>query len=148
LDHGDGISHCRVCLVSCFQFSFTKLHTFLPEAFPFSDGLEHLAGIPLLLPSIMYEGVHASHHRPTTYGNPLGPEYHPRQWAAILDLGDYPGKRDYPLLLAGSILGLAPIGFIIPSYHRHIERIGSAYVIQSTYRRTMNPEERRRSISR
>src|SRR5207237_6369605 len=36
-----------------------------------------LVGIPLLLPSFLYEGVHTDHHRQRSYGTPRDPEYVP-----------------------------------------------------------------------
>ena len=103
-----------------------------------------LAGIPLLLPSIMYEGVHASHHRPTTYGTRQDPEYHPVNGRPLWILLTILISSIIPVVLAIRFLVLAPLGFLIPRYHRHLERTGSAYVINPLYRRTMNQEERRR----
>src|SRR4051812_9621337 len=34
-----------------------------------------LVGVPLLLPSFLYEGVHTDHHRPHVYGTVRDPEY-------------------------------------------------------------------------
>jgi len=89
LDHGDGISHCRVCLVSCFNFHHEITHL-LPEAFPvFRTAWNILAGIPLLLPqSCMKEFMPAIIDQ--QHMEPAWTRVSSRQWAAILDLGDYP----------------------------------------------------------
>ena len=61
-----------------------------------------IVGIPLLVPSFMYEGVHNQHHAKTYYGTANDPEYLPlalmRPWTL-------------PLFLVAAVL--APIGVLI-----------------------------------
>src|SRR4051812_31693876 len=61
-----------------------------------------LVGVPLLVPSFMYEGVHNQHHAKTYYGTANDPEYLPlalmRPWTL-------------PLFLAAAVL--APVGMLI-----------------------------------
>jgi fatty acid desaturase len=61
-----------------------------------------IVGVPLLVPSFMYEGVHNQHHAKTYYGTANDPEYLPlalmRPWTL-------------PLFLAAAIL--APVGLLI-----------------------------------
>src|SRR5437899_7224732 len=61
-----------------------------------------LVGIPLLLPSFLYEGVHTDHHRQRSYGTPGDPEYVPF------------GRRP-PMLIASYAVGsiLVPIALVL-----------------------------------
>jgi fatty acid desaturase len=97
-----------------------------------------LVGVPLMIPSFMYEGVHIDHHRARSYGTLADPEYVPF------------GHRS-PLLIAGFILGsiaapfafalrfavLAPISWLVPAIRRWVGEHASALVINHAYiRRT------------
>ncbi len=93
-----------------------------------------LVGIPLLLPSFLYETVHNDHHRQRFYGTPADPEYLPF------------GRRS-PALIAGYVLAsallpiaawvrfaiLAPVSWLVPPLRRMVEEHGSALVINSRY---------------
>jgi fatty acid desaturase len=61
-----------------------------------------LAGIPLMMPSFMYEGVHTLHHARNRYGTDRDPEY-------------LPLARQRPPTLALFVLAaaLAPLGFLV-----------------------------------
>ena len=61
-----------------------------------------IVGIPLLVPSFMYEGVHNQHHGKTYYGTALDPEYLPLALMKPWSL---------PLFLIAALL--APIGLFI-----------------------------------
>ncbi len=61
-----------------------------------------LAGVPLMMPSFMYEGVHSLHHARNRYGTARDPEYLP---LALMRPTTLP-----VFLLAAA---LAPIGFLI-----------------------------------
>jgi hypothetical protein len=65
-------------------------------------GWNLIAGIPLMIPSFMYEGVHTLHHARNRYGTARDPEY--------MALALKP-KLSLPLFVAVSALG--PIGLII-----------------------------------
>ena len=73
-----------------------------PNAVPgFRFGWNALVGVPLLVPSFLYEGVHTLHHAKTRYGTVEDPEYLPlalmRPWTL-------------PLFVVASIL--APVALI------------------------------------
>ncbi|WP_294077922.1 fatty acid desaturase [Sphingomonas sp.] len=60
---------------SLFIHEITHLkHSLLPG---FRVGWNVLLGIPMMLPSFMYEGIHALHHSRTRYGTAEDPEYLP-----------------------------------------------------------------------
>src|SRR2546430_5904123 len=52
-------------------------HLAVHELPAFRGAWNALVGIPLLLPSFLYEGVHTDHHRQRSYGTPADPEYVP-----------------------------------------------------------------------
>jgi len=74
-------------------------HTQLPG---FRAGWNALIGVPLLVPSFMYEGVHNLHHAKTRYGTVDDPEYLP---LALM--------RPWTLPAFVVIAALAPIGLLI-----------------------------------
>ena len=98
-----------------------------------------LVGVPMLTPSIMYEGVHNLHHAKTRYGTSDDPEYLP---LALM--------KPWTLPLFILISALAPIGFllrfavltplswVIPPLRRVVVERLSALAI--------NPEFRRREM--
>ena len=110
-----------------------------PDAVPgFNSGWNAMVGIPLLMPSFMYEGVHNLHHQRTRYGTAKDPEYLPlalmKPWTV-------------PLFVAVSALGpvaviarygvLAPLSAIIPPLRRIVVERYSGLVINPAFRRTM-----------
>src|SRR5688500_5519578 len=74
-----------------------------------------LVGVPLLVPSFMYEGVHNQHHAKTYYGTPDDPEYLP---LALMH------PWTLPLFLIAA--ALAPIGMLIR--FALLAQIGRAHV--------------------
>ena len=65
-------------------------------------GLEPVVGVPLLVPSFMYEGVHNQHHGKTYYGTIDDPEYLP---LALM--------KPWTLPVFLIVAALAPIGLFI-----------------------------------
>ena len=95
-----------------------------------------IAGIPLMIPSFMYEGVHNLHHARNRYGTVRDPEY--------MALALKP-KISVPLFVAIAALGpigllirwglLAPLSLLVPSLRRRIEAQFSALSINPDFRR-------------
>lgn len=97
-------------------------------------GWNAIVGVPLLIPSFLYEQVHTDHHRQRCYGTTADPEYVPY------------GRRS-PLLMAGSVVAalfvpaafvvrfglLAPLGWMIPALRRMVSAHASALVINHQY---------------
>ncbi|QNA83147.1 fatty acid desaturase [Sphingomonas sp. So64.6b] len=108
-------------------------HAALPG---FRFGWNALAGIPLLVPSFMYEGVHNLHHARTRYGTSEDPEYLPlalmKPWtlplfvlAALLA----------PVALLVRFAVLAPLSVLIPSLRTMVVERYSALSINPSFRR-------------
>jgi fatty acid desaturase len=101
-------------------------------AFTFAWNL--LIGIPLLVPSFLYEGVHTDHHRQRTYGTEADPEYLPfgRRSPALI-AGYVIASLLAPLLFALRFALLAPVSWIVPPLRRFVRAHGSALVINHLY---------------
>ena len=68
-----------------------------PNAVPgFRMAWNMVVGVPMLIPSFMYEGVHNQHHGKTYYGTVDDPEYLPlalmRPWTSSLSGGIHAGS--------------------------------------------------------
>ena len=84
-------------------------------------------GVAWLLPSVMYEGVHSSHHKKTSYGTANDPEYLPlagKPWAIARYLAF--SFAIFPTLLARFLIG-APLSWLVPPLRRLLIRSASSY---------------------
>jgi fatty acid desaturase len=93
-----------------------------------------LIGVPLLVPSFLYEGVHTDHHRQRTYGTDADPEYVPfGHRSPALMAGYVIASLLAPLLFVLRFALLAPLSWIIPPLRRLVIAHGSALVINHLY---------------
>lgn len=107
------------------------------DALPgFRLGWNLLVGVPLMIPSFLYEGVHTQHHARTRYGTADDPEYLPlalmKPWSLPLFI------LVAALAPVGVILRfgvLAPLSLLIPPLRRIIVAQYSALSINPAYRR-------------
>ncbi|MGE4322587.1 MAG: fatty acid desaturase [Sphingobium sp.] len=95
-----------------------------------------IIGIPLMIPSFMYEGVHTQHHARTRYGTASDPEYLPlalmKPWslplfilvAALAPVG---------VLLRFGVL--TPLSLVVPPLRQVVHERYSALAINPAYRR-------------
>jgi len=119
-----------------FIHELTHIHR---DALPgFRLGWNLAVGIPLMMPSFMYEGVHTLHHARTRYGTVEDPEYLPlalmKPWSLPLFL--VTSLLLPPALLVRSAV-LVPLGVVIPPLRRLVwERLSSL---------SINPAFRRRA---
>lgn len=102
-----------------------------------------VAGFPLLVPSCMAVGVHAAHHRPSTYGTAEDPEYLPfgRSRAHILRF--LAVCFAFPWLMALRFLVAGPVGLFVPPLRRALERHATSLAMNASYVRTVSAGERR-----
>lgn len=104
----------------------------------FRLGWNMLVGVPMLIPSFMYEGVHNLHHAKTRYGTSEDPEYLPlalmKPWtlpvfilvSALAPVG---------LLIRYGLL--APLSLLAPGLRRAVVERYSALAINPHFRRRM-----------
>ncbi len=104
-----------------------------------------LVGIPMLTPSLMYEGVHTIHHQRTRYGTIDDPEYLPlalmKPWS--LPLFILISLLAPPALLIRSAI-LVPLGLVVPPLRRLVWQRFSALAINPDFRRRDPASELRR----
>jgi len=95
-----------------------------------------VVGIPLLMPSFMYEGVHTLHHARTRYGTAEDPEYLP---LALMNPLSLPSFTILALLLPPALLVrsalLVPLGAILPPLRRLVWERASSLSINPRFRR-------------
>ena len=109
----------------------------------FRLGWNLLIGVPLMTPSMMYEGVHNLHHAKHRFGTAKDPEYLPLERYSKLKLGLFTAIS----LLAplGVILRsgvLIPLSFVAPSVRRFVKTKLSALVINPDFVREDNDKTR------
>jgi fatty acid desaturase len=137
------LGHVALCAVAALALyrgaMFIHELTHLPKgALPgFQWAWDLLLGIPLMLPSFMYQGVHLDHHRKTVYGTAQDPEYLPlasgprRAIAAFLLQAPL-----IPLLLLLRFAVMAPLSVLLgPRFRRLVVERASSLSINWRYRR-------------
>lgn len=95
-----------------------------------------LVGVPLLMPSFMYEGVHTLHHARTRYGTAEDPEYLPLALMNPLSLPTFAliALLLPPALIVRSAL-LVPLGVIVPRLRTLVWERFSSLSINPAFRR-------------
>ena len=103
------------------------------------------AGVPLMIPSFMYEGTHNQHHARTRYGTKNDPEYLP---LALMSVGKL------ILFMVASLLGpiglliryaiFSPLSLIFPPFRKVVVARFSTLAINPDYRRKMPTGEFRK----
>lgn len=93
-----------------------------------------LVGVPLLIPSFLYEGVHTDHHRPRCYATDADPEYVPfgRRPPALI-VGTALSAVLAPVVFSIRFGILAPLPWAVPALREPIFRRGSALVMNHRY---------------
>ncbi|MGF7154603.1 fatty acid desaturase family protein [Novosphingobium gossypii] len=117
-----------------FIHELTHIHK---DALPgFRFGWNLLVGIPMLIPSLMYEGVHTQHHARTRYGTVDDPEYLP---LALMKPWSLPVFALTAILLPVALLirsaVLVPLGVVFPPLRKLVWERASALAINPQYRR-------------
>jgi fatty acid desaturase len=105
-----------------------------------------LIGIPLLVPSFMYEGVHNLHHARTRYGTAEDPEYLPlarmKPWTVPFFVVV---SALAPVALLFRYAVLAPLSAMIPPLRTIVVERYSGLVINPDFRRRMSEGDLRRN---
>jgi fatty acid desaturase len=105
-----------------------------------------MVGIPLLVPSFMYEGVHNLHHARTRYGTAEDPEYLPlarmKPWTVPFFVVV---SALAPVALLFRYAVLAPLSALIPPLRKIVVERYSGLVINPDFRRRMSEGDLRRN---
>lgn len=117
-----------------FIHELTHIHRDALPGFRFVWNL--LVGIPVLMPSFMYEGVHSLHHSRIRYGTVEDPEYLP---LALMKPWSLPVFTLTALLLPVGLLlrsaVLVPLGVIVPPLRTLVWERASSLSINPSFRR-------------
>lgn len=108
-----------------------------PEAVPgFRTAFNVVVGVPLLVPSFMYENVHSLHHARTRYGTAEDPEYLPlalmKPWTVPVFVA-LSALAPVALLLRFGVL--APLSLVVPPLRRLLVAKYSSLSINPAFRR-------------
>ncbi|MDK2761431.1 MAG: fatty acid desaturase [Sphingopyxis sp.] len=95
-----------------------------------------LVGVPMLIPSFMYEGSHSLHHNRTKYGTVDDPEYLPlalmKPWTVPLFVA---AAALAPLALVFRFAVLTPLSLLIPPLRRVVVARYSGMIINPMFHR-------------
>ena len=97
-----------------------------------------LVGVPLLIPSFMYESVHNLHHTRIRYGTDQDPEYLPlalMRPATLLTFVVAAAAAPLALLIRYALL--APLSALSPALRRHVVERYSSLSINPAFRRRL-----------
>ena len=123
------ITHIKHSTVPGFRFAFNML-----------------VGVPLLVPSFMYEGIHSLHHARTRYGTDQDPEYLPlalmKPWTLPLFILV---SLLAPIALLFRYAVLAPMSLVVPALRKIVVERYSGLVINPNFRRRPVEGELRRN---
>jgi fatty acid desaturase len=107
-------------------------------------------GIPLLLPSFMYVGVHQYHHNLATYGTDRDPEYLPFSGKPLMITVFILQSVLIPVFLLFRFFVLVPVSLLIPRAHRVLCVCFSSLCLNIRFRRdvtdALESDIRRREI--
>ncbi len=128
-----------LALYRCLCFTHEITHLKRRAVAGFETVWNLLIGVPLLLPSFTYVGVHQSHHSLSTYGTQQDPEYLPfASSRAMILVFAVQSAFLVPVLLLLRFLVLAPLGLLVPPFHGFLERHASSFSMNPKYRRLMS----------
>ncbi len=112
-----------------------------PGAVPgFRTGWNLIIGMPLLIGSYMYEGIHTLHHTRVRYGTADDPEYLPLALMKPWTVGVFvivAAFAPFALLFRSAIL--SPLSALVPNVRKHLVERYSALSINPSFRRA-SPE--------
>lgn len=98
-----------------------------------------ICGIPFMIPSFTYDGVHNDHHKPDVYGTTADGEYLPFATRKPAEIVVYVLLSFLiPPLLALRFVVLTPLSYLIPPLRKVIWERASSLTIDPTYRRSEN----------
>ncbi len=122
---------------ACFMHEISHIRRALLPGFEFMWNL--VVGVPVLMPSFVYAGVHQDHHSLATYGTDGDPEYMPFARSRLMIVAFVTQSLLIPVFLLIRFLPLSAIGLLVPPLHRVLVRHASSLTMNIRYRREMKP---------
>jgi len=126
----------------CFLHEISHLRQSALRGFETTWNL--LFGVPMLMPSIIYVGVHQNHHKLSTYGTDQDPEYLPFSGRPLMIVVFGLQSFLIPALLMVRFLLLSPFSLLSPSLHRWLAVRASALSMNVRYRRDVTESSSRK----
>ncbi len=129
-----------LALYRCIYFIHELTHLRKRAPRGFWTAWHVLIGVPQLLPSFFYDGVHNFHHSKAHYGTAGDPEYlllgrgRPLHIALMVLIAPFE-----PLFLVTRFLFMTPIAALIPAARPYVIERLSAIVMNTAFRRTELP---------
>jgi fatty acid desaturase len=120
----------------CFLHEISHLRQSALRGFETTWNL--LFGVPMLMPSFIYVGVHQNHHKISTYGTAQDPEYLPFSGRPLMIVLFSLESLLVPVLLIVRFLLLAPFSLVSPAVHRSLAIRASAFCMNVRYRREVS----------
>jgi len=96
-----------------------------------------LIGLPLLMPSTVYLGVHQDHHKLSTYGTADDPEYLPFARSRALTIRFALGALLIPAMLVFRFVVAVPLELAWPRFHRFLACRASSLSMNPRYCRVV-----------
>jgi fatty acid desaturase len=121
----------------CFMHEITHVRTGALRGFETVWNV--LVGVPMLMPSTVYVGVHQDHHKTSAYATADDPEYLPFARSRRLTVGFALQSLLIPVLLVIRFVLLVPFELVIPQLHRLLAERASALAMNPRYRRVVGP---------
>ncbi len=98
-----------------------------------------LCGIPFMIPSFTYDGVHNDHHKPDVYGTSADGEYLPFATRRPVEMVIYVLLSFLiPVFMVARFVLLTPLSYMIPPLRKIVWVRASSLTIDSNYRRAAN----------
>jgi fatty acid desaturase len=121
----------------CFVHEISHIHrSRIPG---FEKAWNAIFGVPLLMPSFVYVGVHADHHSLATYGTDRDPEYLPFARSHWMTVGFLAHSVLIPLALLFRFFPLSLAGLLSSRLHRWLVVHASSLSMNTSYRRADSP---------
>lgn len=101
-----------------------------------------LCGLPTLLPSYVYSGVHNHHHRKNVYGTAEDSEYYPFAARSPLEIVGFLALSVLlPGLLVIRFVALTPIGWVSPRVRSYLWKRASSLTLDARFIRTTSERD-------
>lgn len=127
------VAVCALYRGLCFIHELSHIQ---PKILPmFETAWNILMGVPLLIPSFVYVGVHQWHHKLSTYGTSQDPEYLPFARSSRMTIGFIAHSVLIPFFLLLRFLVLTPVGWFSPFFQRVLVKQASSLTMNLAYRR-------------
>jgi fatty acid desaturase len=126
----------------CFLHEISHLRQSALRGFETTWNL--LFGVPMLMPSIIYVGVHQNHHKLSTYGTDQDPEYLPFSGRPLMIVLFSLESFLLPAMLAVRFLLLSPFSLLFPGLHHWLAVRASALSMNVHYRRDVTESSSRK----